>query len=128
MNVIGSALGGIGRKAFEFLTHIVRMGRLVVQALYWVFVGSLKGRGIRWGSTFEQMVLLSILQILEASQRSRRFIGASKPLCPEIYALVRDMPTCDPLIRGLKGAISSNGTIKDSASSALKRIRDKKVD
>jgi phospholipid/cholesterol/gamma-HCH transport system permease protein len=60
MSVIGSALGSIGRKAFEFLAHIVRMGHLVFQALYWVFVGPLKGRGIRWGSTFEQMVRMGV--------------------------------------------------------------------
>ena len=84
-------------------------------------------RSLAEGSCLDPDELLSILRVLEASQQSRKFIGANKSLCPRIYGLVKDMPSCNPLMEGLKGAISSNGAIKDSASPALKRIRKKRV-
>jgi len=71
--------------------------------------------------------LLAVLRVVEASRESRKFIEANKSLCPKIYAIVRNMPKCSLLLEGLKRAISPGGAIKDSASSALQRIRGKKV-
>ncbi len=84
-------------------------------------------RSLAEGSCLGPDELLSILRILEAFERSRMFIEANKSLCPGIYAFGRDMPECHPLMKGLKGAISLNGAIKDSASPALRRIREKKI-
>jgi DNA mismatch repair protein MutS2 len=84
-------------------------------------------RSLPEGSCLEPGELLSILQVLEACRQSKRYIEANRSLCPGIYELVRDMPDCKPLMQALKGAVSSNGAIKDSASPALGRIREKKV-
>lgn len=79
------------------------------------------------GSCLDPEELLDIFQILDASRRSKKFLGVNRSLCPGLYGLVRDMPPCDPLMGGVKGAISPDGTIKDSASPVLKKIREKKT-
>ena len=79
------------------------------------------------GSCLDPDGLLSVLRVLEASHRSKKFIEVNKSLCPGIHGLVREMPSCNPLTERLKGAISRDGAIKDSASPVLKKIREKKV-
>jgi len=90
-------------------------------------ITSVLKRSLVDGSCLDPDGLLSVLRVLEASHRSKKFIEVNKSLCPGIHGLVREMPSCDPLTERLKGAISRDGAIKDSASPVLKKIREKKV-
>ncbi len=60
MNTVSETLGRIGTKIFDFLAYCARMARILWQALYWLFVGPFKGRGIRWKSTIEQIVRMGV--------------------------------------------------------------------
>ncbi len=58
MEIIGKLFGGIGRYALEFLVQLSRVSDLAGRTFYWTFIGPLKGKGLRWISTIEQMVLI----------------------------------------------------------------------
>ena len=79
------------------------------------------------GSCLEPNELLCILGLAQASRQSKKFLGSNSALCPGIYGLVRDMTDCGALIKAIGATISLSGTIKDSASPALKKIRGKKI-
>ena len=63
MKKISSCFGVLGQNLCHFLVHITRMGQLVVQALYYIFVGPFKGKKIRWGSAIEQVVRIGVNSI-----------------------------------------------------------------
>ncbi|OPX39035.1 MAG: hypothetical protein B1H11_03820 [Desulfobacteraceae bacterium 4484_190.1] len=71
--------------------------------------------------------LIFILGIVDAGQKSKKFFMSQRQLYPGLYLLIKDLPDFETLIKRVKKAISPNGTIKDSASPALKKIREKKV-
>ena len=71
--------------------------------------------------------LLCILKLAEAVRQTKRFTRSNSSLCPRICDLVSDLPHYETLIRTLKNTVSSRGTVKDSASSALRKIREKRV-
>ncbi len=79
------------------------------------------------GSCLEPEGLLRILRLAEASRKSKKFIRLRKALFSKLYDLVRDTPEFEDLIKTLEGTISPEGSIKDSASPALRNIRDKKI-
>jgi len=58
MEIVGKLFGSIGRYILDFLVQLSRVSDLASKTFYWVFVGPLKGKGIRWKSTIEQMVLI----------------------------------------------------------------------
>ena len=59
MNIIKNTFGSIGRFFFVTMTHIARMVALTKNALYWIFVAPVKGRGgVRWKATINQMVVI----------------------------------------------------------------------
>jgi phospholipid/cholesterol/gamma-HCH transport system permease protein len=60
MSAIRTTLGHFGRRIFAFLIYVARMARLIFQALYWLFIGPFKGRGVRWRSTIEQIVRMGV--------------------------------------------------------------------
>ena len=71
--------------------------------------------------------LLCIRRLVEACQQSKNLLASDQSLYPRLYSLVKDMQGFDALIEALKDTVSSNGEIKDSASPALKKIREKKI-
>ena len=79
------------------------------------------------GSCLEPNELLFVLRLAEAGQQSKKLLRFKRTLCPRMYSLVSDMPGFESLVKTLKGTISSSGTVKDSASPALKKIREKKI-
>jgi len=79
------------------------------------------------GSFLGPEELLSILCLAKTSSKSKKFIRSNSSLCPRIYAIFRDMPVPEVLIKRFNLSLSSNGLVKDSASPALKKIREKKI-
>ena len=79
------------------------------------------------GSCLEPNELLCVLGLAEAGRGSKKFVDSNRSLCPGIYGLMSDMADCGALIKALRDTISLSGTLKDSASRALKKIRGKKI-
>ncbi len=79
------------------------------------------------GSRLEPNELLCILNLAEAVQQTKRFIRSNSSLCPRMCDLVSDLPGYELLVRALKNTISSRGIVKDSASLALRKIREKRI-
>ena len=79
------------------------------------------------GSYLEPDELLHILRLAESCHNSKKLIRSNFSLCPGIFDLVKDMPGCEALVKRLKETISPNGSVKDSASPALRKIREKKI-
>ena len=64
MRIIRQTLGATGRTFLGYLVHVSRMVKLTRNALYWTVIAPMKGRGgIRWKSTFHQMVLIGFNSI-----------------------------------------------------------------
>ena len=79
------------------------------------------------GSRLDPNELLCILNLAEAVQQTKRFISSNSFLCPRLCDLVSDLPRYESLVRTLKNTISSRGVVKDSASLALRKIREKRI-
>lgn len=79
------------------------------------------------GSYLEPNELLYVLNIAQASQHLKNYLESQHSLCPRMFDLGKDIPAHKTLVKSLKGTISSNGAIEDSASPALKIIRKKKI-
>jgi len=58
MEYVSKLFGSIGRNILGFLAQLSRIGDLAGQTSYWMLVAPLKGKGLRWKSTVEQMVLI----------------------------------------------------------------------
>ncbi len=59
MNLIKNSFGSMGRFVFVSASHVARMMKLTKNALHWTLIAPIKGEGgIRWQSTFQQMVLM----------------------------------------------------------------------
>jgi len=52
--------GWIGRRVLDFLERIYFIYRLIVDSLYWTFVAPVVGKGLRVGSTFDEMVKVGV--------------------------------------------------------------------
>jgi phospholipid/cholesterol/gamma-HCH transport system permease protein len=52
--------GHSGRKMVLFFVHAARMSTLALQSLSWIFLAPFRGRPIRWGATFVQMVRIGV--------------------------------------------------------------------
>ena len=64
MRFIEQIIGSIGRAVLNYLGQVSRIISLTKDALFWTFLGSLKGKeGIRWKSTIQQMVLIGFNSI-----------------------------------------------------------------
>ena len=79
------------------------------------------------GSCLEPNKLQSILQIAQTASRSRKSILSQRGLCPGLCDLIEDMVLCNELIESINKSISRDGSIKDSASQKLKKIRHWKI-
>ncbi|MBW2609786.1 MAG: endonuclease MutS2 [Deltaproteobacteria bacterium] len=80
------------------------------------------------GSCLEPEQFISVLRITEESKQSKKNILSQQDLCPGLYDMVKEMPLCEELREAIKKAIHPNGSISDSASPGLKKIRRKKRD
>lgn len=60
MELTNRIFGNLGRKAFILLDHLACIKRLAFQSFYWIFVAPIKGKGINWNSTLEQMVRIGV--------------------------------------------------------------------
>ncbi|UCF86243.1 MAG: hypothetical protein JSV50_11625, partial [Desulfobacteraceae bacterium] len=78
------------------------------------------------GSYLEPNELLLILTLVQVCNQSKKRIESHRSMSPRMCALVRDIPCCETLVKIVKDAVSSNGSLRDSASPALKKIREKK--
>ncbi|MBN1562168.1 ABC transporter permease [candidate division KSB1 bacterium] len=52
--------GQSGRSLAFFFVHVARMARLTGLSLIWIFVAPFKGKKLRWGVTFVQMVRIGV--------------------------------------------------------------------
>ncbi|MDY6973742.1 MAG: Smr/MutS family protein [Thermodesulfobacteriota bacterium] len=86
----------------------------------------LRKGGVR-GSCLSPDELLSILMLAQAGQRMKKLFSSNRSLCSGMYDLVRDIPECDALVGAIEATISLSGEVKDSASTALKKIRAKRI-
>ncbi|MDZ7371379.1 MAG: ABC transporter permease [candidate division KSB1 bacterium] len=60
MKKLQKIFGNSGRKLAVFFVHVDRLMRLSARTLYWIFVAPFKGKPIRWGETFVQMVRIGV--------------------------------------------------------------------
>jgi phospholipid/cholesterol/gamma-HCH transport system permease protein len=57
---LNDTLGRTGRRLAVFFVHVDRMVRLTGRTLYWILIAPFKGKSIRWGATFVQMVRIGV--------------------------------------------------------------------
>ncbi len=79
------------------------------------------------GSYVQPDELLRVLRLLEACEEYKDRLAFDRSLYPRLCFLVKDMPGCHDLIKAIRDTISIECTVRDSASSALKKIRAKKI-
>jgi len=58
--VIDRFFGSFGRRAVGMRSSLVFLYRLVLDSLYWTFAAPLLGKGLRVGSTFDEMVKVGV--------------------------------------------------------------------
>ncbi|MBN2012614.1 ABC transporter permease [candidate division KSB1 bacterium] len=63
MKQIELILGHIGRNTLQFFVQISRFASLSKKTSYWLFVAPFRGKGLRWQSTIDQMVLMGVNSI-----------------------------------------------------------------
>lgn len=80
------------------------------------------------GTYLEPEMILSILRTIEASDQAKRSILSQRHICKGLYDLVKDISICGDLRESIRKSIHPNGTIKDSASHDLKKLRRRKTD
>lgn len=79
------------------------------------------------GAVLDCAELLSVLRLAAAGREARNFLKARRDLCPRMAELVEDLPIPAELIQDLNRSLETNGTLKDSASPGLKKIRRQKT-
>ncbi len=52
--------GSIGRRTAGSVDQLAFLYRLILDSLYWAFVAPLRGKGLRVGSTFDEMVKVGV--------------------------------------------------------------------
>ncbi|MBN2288132.1 MAG: ABC transporter permease [Candidatus Glassbacteria bacterium] len=58
--VLPRLLGGCGRWGLQSLENVYFTFRLILQSLYWTFVAPFAGKGLRVGSSFDEMVKVGV--------------------------------------------------------------------
>lgn len=61
--ICGTVCGDVGQRALVFLGRVNDVTQLTLDALYWIFVAPFQGKGLRWKSSVEQMVLVGVNSI-----------------------------------------------------------------
>ncbi len=80
------------------------------------------------GTYLEPDKILFILRTIEASEHAKKSILSQRHICEGLYGLVKDISLYGDLRVSIKNSIHPNGTIKDSASHDLKKLRRRKTD
>lgn len=109
-----SILAAVGKSTVQTLAYVGGLWRLIRQALYWTFVGPFRGKGLRWRSSIEQMVIvgfnalpivmtiagfIGVIMALQGAHELRRFgavnyvselvgISITRELAPLITAII----------------------------------------
>lgn len=60
MPKVRTTFGQSGRRLAYFFVHVARMAQLAGQSLFWMFIVPFRGKKIRWGATFIQMVRIGV--------------------------------------------------------------------
>jgi phospholipid/cholesterol/gamma-HCH transport system permease protein len=58
--LLAKVFGGCGRWGLQMLENVYFTFQLIMQSLYWTFIAPLTGKGIRIGSSFEEMVKVGV--------------------------------------------------------------------
>jgi len=90
-------------------------------------VGSVLLKACTEGSIVEPEELLNILNLVNGVETAVKVFSAARELCPLLWGMAHDMPDLSYLFAEIKKVVSFSGTIKDSASADLKRIRRSKT-
>jgi len=80
------------------------------------------------GMYLEPDRILSILRTIEASEQAKKSILSQRNICEGLCDLVKDISIYGDLRESIKKSIHPNGTIRDSASHDLKKLRSRKTD
>ena len=56
-------LGAIGHRTLVFFGRVYDATQLSLDSMYWLFIAPLRGKGLRWKSSIEQMVLIGVNSI-----------------------------------------------------------------
>ncbi|MBN1479073.1 ABC transporter permease [candidate division KSB1 bacterium] len=60
MSNLKTTFGRSGRNLAFFFVHVARIAHLTGQSLVWTFIAPFRGKKLRWGSTFVQMVRIGV--------------------------------------------------------------------
>lgn len=90
-------------------------------------VGSILLKASAEGAIIEPEELLKILNLISGGETATKTFYAKRDLCPLLWDMAHDMPDLTHLSTEIKKVVSSNGTIKESASTNLKKIRKAKT-
>jgi DNA mismatch repair protein MutS2 len=71
--------------------------------------------------------LRNVFVTADAAFQAKKRLLSERALFPRLSALVVDMPVCADLSKTINESISATGEVKDAASPALKKIRERKV-
>lgn len=63
MIIINKILGKAGKQTIEFFIHLYKIGALTRETFYWTLIAPFKGKGFRWKSMVDQMVLMGVNSI-----------------------------------------------------------------
>ena len=80
------------------------------------------------GSYLEPEKILTVLRTIEAAEKNKKSLLPQRHVCPGLYDLVKDMSLCGELRGSINKSIHPNGTIRDSASNTLRKLRRKKTE
>ncbi len=77
------------------------------------------------GATAEPEVLLQILRLLEVLRKLRSYFADRSGQYPSLFELIKDIVPLPALEKRFAAVVDDDGSIKDSASSELRRLRRK---
>jgi len=60
---LDAVLGVIGHRTLIFFGRVSDVTQLSLNAIYWLFIAPISGKGLRWKSSIEQMVLIGVNSI-----------------------------------------------------------------
>ncbi len=60
MTAFRETFGKSGQRLALFFVHIARMTHLVGRTFFWISIAPFRGKKLRWGATFEQMVRIGV--------------------------------------------------------------------
>ncbi len=82
---------------------------------------------LRVGGVLAPSELRAIAALLGSARALRRFLSAKKDECPTLVKNLTTDPTLDRLADEVASAFDADGTLKDSATPELKRLREERM-